>query len=169
MSRRNPPQFVELFNVGQPLKSTPIGHCSFESAKQLVANRRAQWRDHRHKLVLFPMLPDHSHRDVERAHAGWPDCKFPATALRKYRSELQAEIARLEAAGDSMSPRIVELVKITMHLDRMRNAHAELANCNCWYTREEMAEWDEKQRAAAEHAARIRAANDKFGRMSGSK
>jgi hypothetical protein len=168
MSRKTPPQFVELFNVGQPLKSTPIGHCSFESAKQLVANRRAQWRDHRRKLVIFP-APDHSRGGVERAHAGTPGCKFPAAALRAYRAALREEITQREAAGESMSPSIIALLNITLHLERMRSAHAEFQNCDCWHTPQEMAEWGKKQREAAEHAARIRAANDKFGRMSGGK
>jgi len=53
MTRSTPPQFVEVYDLGDNYNDPPRDRWSFSVAAAEVNRGRAQWRNHKRKLVRF--------------------------------------------------------------------------------------------------------------------
>ena len=65
MDKRRVPETVEVYEAGQSLKCLAKSRKLYQEAAKIVAEGRGIFRDHRRKLVLFPLTriePSNSQR-----------------------------------------------------------------------------------------------------------
>lgn len=121
-----------------------IAEIDLKTARGMVARGEAEWTGNSKSLRLFANK------------LSLNQCKFPAAALRAYRASLVEQIRQREASGESMTPRIEAIMRFNMQLDRLRIAHGNLADCDCWHTKEELVRHEALERKGAELVARTR-------------
>jgi hypothetical protein len=67
VSRSTPLEFVQVYDVGDNLKNPPREVWSYRTAEDAVNRRAAQWRNHKRKLVRFPVAPPSKSQDSTSA------------------------------------------------------------------------------------------------------